>query len=62
MTTALSAGSILLDPFDRRLEQFERRHVARRDERSLIDRVHPPGVSSQRAHTACVARTWLVAP
>ena len=47
----------LLDPFDRRLEQFERRHVAVRDESSLIDRVHPPGVSSQRAHPGCVARS-----
>ena len=47
----------LLDPFDRRLEQFERRHVALRNQGGLIDRVHPPGVSSQGAHPACVARS-----
>ena len=40
------------DAFDRRLEQLARRHLTRRDEGRLIDRIHPTGLLGQRAHAS----------
>ena len=44
------------DALDRRFQKFGGRHVARRDERRLIGRIHPTGLVGKRTHE-CLSST-----
>ena len=51
-----------LDALDRSFQQLARRHLARRDERSLIDRIHPTGLIGEHAHGSLCSTNLATAP
>src|SRR6478736_1373231 len=43
---------------DRSFQQLARRHLARRDERRLIGRIHPTGLMGKRIHGSLCSTNW----